>query len=60
MENKTEQPFKSGRKPIDDKKIPLTIYLRQSEIDEIGGRIKVRNMFYEWFQQEFKWLHRNK
>ena len=28
---------KSGRKPIEDKKIAVTFYVRQSEVDKVGG-----------------------
>ena len=27
----------SGRKPVEDKKIPLTLYIRQSAIDKLGS-----------------------
>ena len=41
--------LKPGRKEIKDKKKPVTVYVRESQIDEHGGiekaRIKVLAMF---------------
>lgn len=31
-----------GRKPVEDKKIAIAIYLRQSKITKLGGADKVR------------------
>lgn len=33
---------KAGRKPIEDKKIPITIYLRKSVIETNGGTEEVK------------------
>ena len=33
---KTEKNSNAGRKPIQDKKKPVTIYVKQSMIDQIG------------------------
>ena len=47
MKNKTQQGGKrsnAGRKPIDDKKITLTIYPRQSQIDSVGGIEKAKEL----------------
>jgi len=33
---------KKGRKPVTDKKMPLTIFLRQSIIDNWGGADKLK------------------
>ena len=37
-----ERP-RAGRKSIEDKKIPITIYVRQSFIDGLGGSDALRN-----------------
>lgn len=39
-----------GRKPIQDKKQPVTIYLRQSKIKENGGEEKTKEKLYEYLQ----------
>lgn len=31
------KPIKKGRKPIDDKKKPVTIFIRESQIKKHGG-----------------------
>ncbi len=36
MEEQNERG-KPGRKPIDDKKIPITVYIEESVISEIGS-----------------------
>ena len=33
---------KSGRKPVDDPKEPITVYLHASTIEKIGGKDKCR------------------
>jgi hypothetical protein len=42
MEKQIEEKAKAGRKKISDKKVPVTIYRNQSEIDRLGGRENVR------------------
>ena len=39
----TKEKVKSGRKPIEDKKQPITIYRPKSEIEKWGGSVEVRN-----------------
>jgi hypothetical protein len=38
------KPKKGGRKPVDDKKVVVTIYIRQSQIDELGGKSAVQSI----------------
>lgn len=33
---------KTGRKPVQDKKLPVTVYFKKSEIKLIGGKEKCR------------------
>lgn len=37
---------RSGRKPVFDKKIPVTIYAKQSEISNVGGMDSMRGILY--------------
>jgi len=41
-----------GRKPIQDKKKAVAIYLRSSEIEVLGGMEELRNKIYQSFQQK--------
>ena len=40
---KKMQAEKKGRKPISDKKKPVTIYVRESEIKKVGGSVKLKD-----------------
>lgn len=40
-----------GRKPLDDKKVPLTLYIRESEIKKRGGNDAVRDKLYELLEK---------
>jgi hypothetical protein len=37
----------SGRKPVQDKKIQLTIFVNQSKIDKLGGRDELKKLIYQ-------------
>ena len=37
----------AGRKPIKDKKVPVTIWMRPSEVKKNGGLKKVKLLMYE-------------
>lgn len=52
-ETTTETKVKLGRKPIQDKKKPITIYRAQSEIDALGGLANVRKALNDIFTQQF-------
>jgi hypothetical protein len=41
-----------GRKPIKDKKKTIRIYVRESEIKEMGGEKKVIQKLYSFIQYE--------
>ena len=46
-QHKQMEKLKRGRKPIQDKKKIVSVYLRQSEIDRLGGMQQVRNIIYQ-------------
>lgn len=37
----------SGRAKVEDKKVPLTLYIRQSRIDAMGGAAKLREIIFD-------------
>jgi hypothetical protein len=37
-----------GRKPISDKKVQVSLYIRQSRIDKFGGIDAFKNALYEF------------
>ena len=39
---------RAGRKPISDKKIQVSLYIRQSRIDKFGGIEEFKNALYEF------------
>lgn len=41
-----------GRKPIKDKKKTIRIYIRESEIKEMGGEKKVIQKLYAFIERE--------
>ena len=50
MENKSNRGgarIGSGRKPVQDKKIQLTIFVNQSKIDKLGGRDELKKLIYQ-------------
>ncbi len=40
----------AGRKPIDDKKIVVNLFIRQSELDKQGGKEMLQKKIYEFLQ----------
>ncbi len=38
----------AGRKPISDKKVQVSLYIRQSKIDKFGGIEKLKAAIYEF------------
>lgn len=54
MEQTIEQPIikKRGRKPVSDKKKIVSIYLRQSEIDKLGGLQMLREKINNFLNQQ--------
>lgn len=43
-----------GRKPIDDKKIAVTIYRKKSDLEQLGGMIKVREIINQFIESKIK------
>ena len=37
-----------GRKPISDKKVQVSLYIRQSKIDKFGGIDELKKALYEF------------
>jgi hypothetical protein len=46
----------AGRKPITDRKIQLTIYPRQSEVDLLGGVDEVKVLCFNAITRKIKYL----
>lgn len=38
----------AGRKPVPDKKVQVSLYIRQSEIEKFGGIEKMKDAIYEF------------
>jgi hypothetical protein len=38
----------AGRKPVSDKKIQVSLYIRQSKIEKFGGNEKLKDALYEF------------
>jgi hypothetical protein len=45
---KKEKKSNAGRKPISDKKIQVSLYIRQSKIDKFGGIEELKDALYEF------------
>lgn len=41
---------KAGRKPIEDKKVQVDLYIRQSDIDKRGGIEKIKELLMKGFK----------
>ena len=52
MENNVAKQIKkkspAGRKPIEDKKVVVNLFIRQSELDKRGGKEEVQKQCYEF------------
>ncbi len=44
----------AGRKPIEDKKVVVNLFIRQSELDKRGGKEKVQQSCYEFLGVSLK------
>lgn len=42
----------AGRKPVPDKKIQVTIGIKESEIEKLGGEAQVKNKIKEFVKNE--------
>jgi len=49
---KKKKKSKLGRKKIDDKKMPITIYVQESVINKLGGAIELREFLLNKIQDE--------
>jgi hypothetical protein len=54
MSQTTEAKAKVGRRPVADKKIPVTIYRPKSEITALGGLEKTRETLNNQISQLLK------
>ena len=45
---KTVKKSNRGRKPISDKKVQVSLYIRQSKIDKFGGIDEFKKTLYEF------------
>jgi hypothetical protein len=45
---KKEKKSNAGRKPISDKKVQVSLYIRQSKIDKFGGIDGLKDALYEF------------
>jgi len=45
---KMAKKSKAGRKPISDKKVQVSLYIRQSKIDKFGGIDELKDALYEF------------
>jgi len=52
IKNKTMQKSKCGRKPVTDKKKPITIYIPSSKISDLGGSDEIRNQLLNFLNQQ--------
>lgn len=43
---KKQKPKTAGRKPIEDKKQRIILYIRQSKVNEKGGEEKLKQFLY--------------
>ena len=43
---------KLGRKKVEDKKMPITIYVQESVINKLGGAIELREFLLNKIQDE--------
>jgi len=49
--NKMKSTKRLGRKPLEDKKVPLTLYIRESEIKAHGGSYASRDKLYKLWEK---------
>ena len=48
MEKQIKEKSPAGRKPIDDKKVTINLFIRQSIIDAKGGKEKLQKSCYDF------------
>lgn len=47
-QNQKKKKSAAGRKPIADKKVVVTLFIRQSEIDKRGGKEALQKQCYDF------------
>lgn len=47
---KRKDKSKAGRKPVPDKKVQVSLYIRQSEIDKFGDLSVLKDAIYEFVE----------
>ena len=53
INNQETVKAKTGRKPIEDKKIPITIYRAKSEVMKMGGVSEARRIINNYIDEYF-------
>jgi hypothetical protein len=48
MLKKAKKKSPAGRKPIEDKKVTVNLFIRQSVLDSKGGKESVKSQCYEF------------
>ena len=48
MVNKAKKKSSAGRKPVEDKKVVVNLFIRQSVLDAKGGKEEVKKQCYEF------------
>ena len=48
MVNKAKKKSSAGRKPVEDKKVVVNLFIRQSVLDAKGGKEEVQKQCYEF------------
>ncbi len=54
MANKINKKSPAGRKPLEDKKVTVNLFIRQSELDKRGGKEEVQKSCYEFLSVSAK------
>ena len=48
MAKQIKKKSPAGRKPLEDKKVVVNLFIRQSELDKRGGKEEVQKQCYEF------------
>jgi hypothetical protein len=48
MEKQINKKSLAGRKPVEDKKVVVNLFIRQSELDKRGGKEEFQKYCYEF------------
>ena len=52
MIEKDKKKSAAGRKPIKDKIVTVNLFIRQSVLDERGGKLAVQNQCYDFLNEK--------